>query len=544
MESLVNVLKQPAAQVKESWLKLNLNQKVMAAGAVLLLLSTLVFAASKSGGGQYEVLYTDLSQKDAAAIVEKLDEEKIAYNLADNGSTIMVPAEFKYTTRLKLASENLPLGEVGFELFRESSFGETQTDKKVKYREALQGELARTIQRLDSVQAAKVNIAIPEQSLFLDDEELTKASVVVNTVDGGALGSKEVYAIVNLVSNSVERLEPENVVIVDQYGNLLSDSLSVSLAGNATGLLQMQMELKHAYESAKQNAIQTMLDKTMGKDNSVVRVNVELDFDNVEESKEMYQHDPEGQFVRSEQISKDSGEESAGSSPQSIPGTDSNIPQYQTADNGGNSSSWDRSDETTNYEMNKTETVTKYAMGNVKYDYFTVSVFIDNEGAMQANLGETDEAKAEKVRNIVAAACGLRENRDDENVRLKENISVEFIDFYTEPEPEPVNVSWTNTLINSSALPYLFAAFALALLTIIILGLRKGSQGGEFAGHNESGFDAVVGENIDIKDLVGKKMTAEEKENQKIKEEINQLVDKSPEAAAQVVKAWLLEDQR
>ncbi len=542
MESFVNMFKQSAAQIRQRWQKLSLNQKVIIAGAALLLLSTLVFLIKQSGVKQFEVLYTDLNQKDAAAIVQKLDEDKIQYQLADNGSTIMVPTEVKYATRLKLASEDLPQGEVGFELFQQSSFGETQTDKKVKYREALQGELARTIQRLESVQAAKVNIAIPEGSLFTDNDEPTKASVVVNTINGAALGSKEVRSIINLVANSVEGLDPENVVIVDQYGSLLSDGVVLSGEGNASEVLQMQMNVQHAYETAKQSAIQTMLDKTLGKDNSVVRVNVELNFNSVQQNDEKYSHDPDGSFVRSEEIKKESSTNSADTG--GVPGTDSNIPQYQEVSAGKGSSSSDNSDTTRNYEINKTETLTQYALGDVKYDYLTASVFVDNEGATQANLGETDDERAQKIRRIVAAACGLRENRSDENVNLEDNISVEFIDFYTAPEPEPISLSWLDKLLASSSAPYLLAGFALFLFTVIIIGSRK-KQGiagpGQMAGN---GFDATVGDEINIQDLVEKNLTPEEKEKLKIKDEIEKLIDESPEAGAQVVKAWLLEDQR
>ncbi len=541
MESFVNMFKQSTMQARESWQKLSLNQKVIAAGAALFLLSTLIFLLKQGGDSNFEVLYADLSQKDAAAIVEKLDEEKIQYQITDNGSTIMVPLEVKYTTRLKLASEDLPQGEVGFELFQESSFGETQTDKKVKYREALQGELARTIQRLDNVQAAKVNIAIPEQSLFTDNEEPTKASVVVNTISGAALGSKEVRSIINLVANSVEGLDTENVVIVDQYGTLLSDGVEMSGESNATELLQMQLDLKRAYETAKQSAIQTMLDKTLGKDNSVVRVNVELNFNSVQETSEKYSHDPDGPFVRSEQLIKESSTNTTETG--GVPGTDTNIPQYQEVDTENGSSSYDKSDETSNYEINKTETLTQYALGEVKYDYLTASVFVDNEGARQANLGETDEERTKKIRNIVAAACGLRENRSDENVRLDENISVEFIDFYAEPEPEPVALGGADGLIPSSLLPYILAGFALLLVIIIILiSRRKKKKVSDEIGLN--GFDLTAEEEINIQDLVEKNLTPEERESQKIKDEIEKLIDENPEAAAQVVKAWLLEDQR
>ena len=543
MDSFVNMFKQSAVQAREGWSKLSLNQKVMVAGGILLLLSTLIFLVKQGSSSKFEVLYSDLNAKDAAAIVERLDEEKIQYRLTDNGSTIMVPTEVKYITRLKLASEDLPQGEVGFELFQESSFGETQTDKKVKYREALQGELARTIQRLENVSAAKVNIAIPEQSLFSDNEQATKASVVVNTINGTALGAREVRSIINLVANSVEGLEPENVVIVDQYGSLLSDGVVVSPEANAAGTLQMQLDIQRAYETAKQNAIQSMLDKTLGKDNSVVRVNVELNFNSVQETSEKYTHDPEGPFVRSEQILKESSTNSSENA--GIPGTDTNIPQYQEVDTGSSNSSYDKSDKTSNYEINKTETFTQYALGHVKYDYLTASVFVDNEGAAKANLGENNEERAQKIRNIVAAACGLRENRSDENVRLADNISVEFIDFYTEPEPEPLQLSGLDKIMTSPLMPYILAGLAVLVTAIIVLISRRRKGESEILDDGEiDGFEAEADEEISIQDLMGKSLTPEEKERQKIKAEIENLIDQSPESAAQVVKAWLMEDQR
>ncbi len=540
MDSLAQNVMQFIGKMKSSWSNWTLNQKVISAGGVLLLVSALAVLAIGNSGSRYEVLYTDLSTKDAAAIVEKLEEDKVEYQLQDNGTTILVPTELKYSTRLKLASENLPQGEVGFELFQQSNFGETQTDKNVKYREALQGELARTIQRLDKVQAAKVNIALPEQSLFQEEEELPKASVVVNTVDGERLTANEVKAIIHLVANSVERLDAENVVIVDQYGNLLSDNLNLSGDSAGTEVLQMQMELKRAYEREKQNAIQTMLDKTLGPDNSVVRVNAELDFNTVEESAEVYSHDPEGPFVRSESVTKESSTGTdAGTA--NVPGTDTNIPEYQQENNAGSASTYDKSEKVTNYEISKTETLTKYAPGDVRYDYLTVSVFVDNKVAQQANLGSTDEERADKIRNIVAAACGLRENRTNENVNLDENISVAFIDFYTEPEPEIPVPGGMEQIMTMPSLPFILGAAALVIMGIIFFLVRRKKQSEDVS---ESNFEAVVGEDISRKDLIEKKLTPEEQEKQRIRNEIDDLIDVNPEAAAQVVKAWLMEDQR
>ncbi len=543
MESFVNRLNQYATNIKELWNKLSLNQKVLIAGGAMLIIATLaVLTITSDPNSGYEVLYTELDDKDAAAMVEKLNEDKISYKLDDNGTTILVPAQEKYKARLNLASQNLPRGEAGLELFLESSFGETQTDKKVKYQSALQGELARTIQALDKVKAAKVNLALPEESLFSEKEALPKASVVIRTQDGESLNNREVQAIINLVANSIEKLEAENVVIVDQNGTLLSDNLS-SLQANSTEQIQLQMAMKKQYEREKETAIQTMLDKTIGPDNAVVRVNAELNFDDREQVDEKYTHDPEGPFVRSEQVLKESTSNTQNPNLQ-IPGTDNNIPQYQEVEGqGAGESASNRSDKTTNYEINRTETVTRFSQGEVKYDYLTVSVLVNNSAVANSNLGQTEEARTDTIRSIVATACGLREDRFQENVRLEDNISVAFIDFFVEPVPEPNPIGGLQGILASPLTPVLFGILGVIIVLLVFLLMRRKRQTEELAAE-ATGFEAVVEEEINLEELIDKSLTPEEKELQKIKQEIDKLINKNPEDAAQVLRIWLAEDMR
>jgi flagellar M-ring protein FliF len=541
MESFMENIKQWGEKAKTTWTNLSLNQKVLFGGvALLILVATVVMASSMSKENPYQVLYAGLDQKDAAAVVEKLNEMKIKHKLEDNGTTISVPAEVKDSTRLKLAAENIPRGESGFELFEQSSFGETQTDKKVKYQAALQGELARSIQSLEKVKAAKVNLALPEDSLFLDDQQETKASVVINTRDNIRLNPNEVQAITNLVANSVKNLKPENVVIVDQNGNLVSNDLPFD-GSNVGDVVKMQLTMKREFEKGKEEAIQTMLDTVLGKDNSVVRVNAELDFNNREQVDERFTHDPEGPFVVSENIKKDSGTTTSIAQP-GIPGTDNNIPQYQEVNTEAGTSTWDKSEKTVNYDINRTETHTRFSLGDIQYDYLTASVFINRAGTENANIGDSEEEKIEKIRSIVATACGLRENRKDENVRLEENISVAFIDFYTEPEPE---LGPQGALQKFAASPYApwilaFMGVLLVILVWLLVSRRQKSAGDE----ELDGFETIVDETIKISDIIDRDLTPEEKERQKIKEEVERLIDENPENASQVIKVWLLEDMR
>lgn len=547
MESFVNNARQFGMRVKEAWDNLSLNQKVLFGGAALLIVAALVtLAVSSNQGTPYEVLYTELDKKDAAQILTKLDEEKISYKLENGGTTILVPPDVKDKTRLQLASENLPHGETGFELFQESNFGETQTDKKVKYQMALQGELARTIQAIDKIKAAKVNLALPEPTLFSDNEELPKASVIINTKEGVKLTAKEVQGIINLVANSVDKLTKENVVIVDQNGNLVSDiDNQPDEAADATKIMKIQMDMKKQYEREKQDAIQSMLDKSLGKDNSVVRVNVELNFDDEEQKEEKYTHDPDGPFVRSEEVKKESGTETTTATP-AIPGTDNNIPQYQEVNNQGTVSTYDKSSIIRNYEINKTETLTDFARGEVKYDYLTVAVLVNSRGTAQAKLGDTEEQKVEKIRNIVATASGLRENRANETVRLEDNISVAFVDFITEPATAPPSGTM-DKILKSPLTPWIMALLALAIALLVWALMKRREkmimlqqQAEEEA--RESEYETIVGEEIKLEDLIDAGLSPEEKEKRRIREEIDRIISDQPEIAAQVLKTWLAEE--
>jgi len=535
-------LKQIGSRIKGFWSKLTLNQKVIGSGVGLLIVIALIILLFNGKSSQpMEVLYADLTEKDAAAIVEKLEEEKIPYQLEDQGATILVPSPIKYSTRLKLAAEDLPQGHAGLELFRETSFGETQMDKKVKYQEALQGELARTIQSLDKVKAANVILAMPEETLFSDNEEPTKASVVIRTHDNQTLTAREVQGIINLVSNSVEGLTPENVVIIDQYGNLLSDTMMLD-GQQVTSQVEAQMLMKRAFEKEKEKAIQTMLDKTLGQDNSVVRVNADLIFDSKEQKDERYFHDEGGPFIRSQSITRESSTQT-NANQGGVPGTDTNIPEYLEINQGNGESTYDKETKDINYEINRTETVTKFSPGTVDYKYLTVSVLVNRSSPQQESLGDTEEERIEKIRSIVASATGLRPN-SEANISLEDQISVALIDFYTEPQPEPEPESALSQWLQSPFAPVLIALSALLLLVLVIVLMRKRSTAGVEGVESEGGFESVAEEELRLEDLIDKSLTPEEREKQRIRQEVEKLIETNPEDAVQVVRAWLAEDSR
>ncbi|MDR1159628.1 MAG: flagellar M-ring protein FliF [Syntrophomonadaceae bacterium] len=540
MESFFEKVKQKLTLIAEYWSKLNLTQKVLF-GGVSLLVCIIIVALLVSDKQAYEVLYADLNSKDAAQVIEKLDEYKVPYKLENDGTTILVPFEAKNETRLKLAGENLPQSDSGFELFQESAFAETQMDKRVKYQMALQGELARTIQSINKVRAAKVNLVLPEDSLFIQSQQIPKASVVINTYNNDSLSAPEVNSIINLVANSVQGLSKEDVVIVDQNGTLLSDGL-LNEGYNLADNVRVQQAMKREFEREKQSVIQNMLDKALGKDNSVVVVSADLNFDNKEEKAEQYYHDEGGPHVRSESVDRASTEENS-TGTADVPGTDTNIPQYAEVNNGVTSSGTsDSSSRTTNYEISSTETLTKYSVGDVKYDYLTVTVLVNSRADIGNSLGASEQQRMNTIRSLVASATGLRENRPNENVRLEDNISVAFVDFVpeaAEAETSPLT-AWERVLDR----PYLLAAvvLVLALLGVGLLRFIRSKRKVADESIEEGVFDTIIEEDVELKDIFEKVMTPEEKEYQKIKEEIEKFIENDPENAANAIKNWMMED--
>lgn len=535
VQVLLKNLRQLGGRVRDIWSGLTLNKKVIFSGAALMIIIAIIVSISNAHKVNYSILYSNLSTKDAAAIVSKLDEDKIAYKLEDGGNTILVPDAIKYSTRLKMADNNLPEGQSGFELFQSgNNFGETETDKQVKYQEAMQGELARTIESLDKVKAARVHLVLPQESLYSDQQAKASASIAITTKTGETLTPEEVRGIIHLVANSVENLDAKNVVIVDQDGNLISDS-STDAASGSTDLVKQQMTMKNEYEKEKQEAIQSMLDQTLGPGNSVVRVNVDLNFDNSNKVEDKYAHDAGGPFVRSEHTTTESDTNQTGQA--NVPGTSTNVSQYSQTSTQNGTSTTDKSDKTKNYELDETKTTTQSAQGDVKYDYFTVAVVVNSAKVANLNLGDTQQAREDTIRNIVATASGLRENRTNENVNLKNNISVAFMDFYTPPHAKQES---SLTKIFRTAAPWVLAGISLLVLFLLWRKSRRNTEEAE----EEPGFDSMVEDQITLEDVVDAKLTPEEKEKEKIKNDIDKLINDDPEAAAQVVKAWLAEDSR
>ena len=171
----------------------------------------------------YDVLFNNLRTLDAATIVAQLEKDKIPYRLDDQGTTILVPADTVDQTRLSIMSADLPLkGMVGFELFNKSDMGLTEFAQRINYQRALQGELARTIMTLEAVDAARVHLSLPEQTVFREDRRLPRASVTIQTRPGKVMTASAVKGVQRLVAAAVPDMAVGDVVILDQAGEEVS----------------------------------------------------------------------------------------------------------------------------------------------------------------------------------------------------------------------------------------------------------------------------------------------------------------------------------
>jgi flagellar M-ring protein FliF len=205
--------------------QLNLQQKMGVAVGIAALFALIAGLWMWGQTPDYRVLYSNLSDRDGGAIIESLQQMNIPYKFAEGGGALMVPSNLVHEARLKLASQGLPKGgNVGFELMENQRFGITQFAEQVNYQRALEGELARSVQTIGAVAAARVHLAIPKPSVFIKEQQKPSASVVLSLQGGRLLDSAQVSAIVHLISSSVPELSAKSVTVVDQNGTLLSAS--------------------------------------------------------------------------------------------------------------------------------------------------------------------------------------------------------------------------------------------------------------------------------------------------------------------------------
>jgi flagellar M-ring protein FliF len=251
---------------------------ILAFGLLAILIAAAVFAwwAMRT---EYSVLFSRLTEADAAGIVAELKKQKVDYQLDDGATTIRVPSDHVHDVRLALMSSGTPIaGGVGFEIFDRQGLGATEQSQRVSYQRALQGELARTIGALDGVNQARVHLVLPESTLFRRDRQDARASVSLKLEPGVVLQNAQIFGIQRLVAAAVPGLDIGRVVVTDQHGITLSaaDALTV---GGATG--EGRLSMKREVEEYVTRKIVALLDRAYGPGRAIVSVDATLNFDEV-----------------------------------------------------------------------------------------------------------------------------------------------------------------------------------------------------------------------------------------------------------------------
>ena len=253
---------------------------------------------------EYGLLFGNLPETAANDVVQILQTENINYELKDGGSSIYVPKDKVYDLRLRFAGEGIVSdGSSGYEIFDRNTLGMTDFMQKLNLKRALEGELARTISGIEQVEAARVHLVIPERSPFRETQAPATASVVVDLKGNSRLSLAHIEGMVSLVAGAVEGLEPNDVNILDANGALLSDP---NAGDNETQLTTNQLRLQTEKEAYLANKAQTLLDQMLGSGNSILRVNLELDFSRA--VRENSTIDPESQTVIAEERLQEEGD--------------------------------------------------------------------------------------------------------------------------------------------------------------------------------------------------------------------------------------------
>jgi flagellar M-ring protein FliF len=485
-------------QLSKIWSRLPAAQRLFIVVIGVTLIAILILVGSWAGREEYGVLYANLEPDDAGAVVEQLQSQGIPYRLSNGGRTVTVPRDRVYDTRLTLASGGLPNASgQGYELLDSNKMGWTDFVQKLQFRRALEGEIGRTIQALEAVQHARVHIVMPEPSLFVEEERLPTASVMVKVRAGASLREGEVGGIVNLVAASVEGLSPENVTVLDTRGRLLSRRQDqASLLGSTAD----QIELVRGLEEGLARKAQSALEQVLGPNKAVVRVNAEVDFERIERTREIY--DSENPVVRSEQRS----EQSAG-------------------EEGTSESS------TTNYEISKTLEHIVETPGTV--ERLTASVFVDGSYDLSPE-GERvyvprPPEEMEKLTGLIESAIGYNAERGD--VLTVENVAFDVSEVErTRQALEESQRFERMREIGSVAISMLLGLGALFLLWRMISRARVGITRAR---------EAYLQENQ--AELIGPAVSQKGTESVRIEKRLQQISQEPPEAIARVVRAWLTE---
>ena len=451
--------------------------------ALALLAFALVYTLIQAPS--YRPIMTGVTETDQQGVYEALKQGEYKPVIDASSGQITVPAARYHEARIYLASKGLPkTAATGLDALKDQSAMTTsQFMEQVRYNSAMEQELARSIQQIESIQTARVHLATTKPSVFVRDRTPPKASVVVTPQAGRSVSPMQVQAIVHLVASSIPMLTPENVAVVDNFGKLMTDSESDPALGMNAG----QTKQKQAMEDLYRQRVIQILAPIVGDANVRSQVNLNLDFSQTETTVEDFDTAGKGPKTRSEVTSEDrnTAKEAAG-----IPGTLSNTaPAAPTASlntastTPGTGAADERSvvaaRATRNYEMDRQVRHTKSATGGVQR--LSVAVVINERPPIaqpKNDKGEDQppkpnpytEEELQRMQELVRGVVGFDEGRKD---------VVSVIQAKFEPEvPVDMSIPWHKdesvmTNIKTGFLGLMFVAFLMVVVRPVVMHMMN-----------------------------------------------------------------------
>lgn len=386
-------------------LKINRKMLLLIVGVIVIAISSITYLWLKDDN--YGVLFSNLNDKDGGEIISQLDKLNIPYKFSSSGTTILIPQNQIYNTRLRIAQQGLPKGgAIGFELLDKESFGMSQFNEQINYQRALEGELSRTIAIISSVDDARVHLAMPKPSLFVRERKFPSASVALTLLPGRALSQGQIDAIIHLISSSVPELQADKVTIIDQKGNLLTGERYRDSNVNIA-----QLEYSGRIENLIRERVEKIIIPILGQQNVKVQVNADIDFSRQESTSEIYDpnSDASNQTIRSKQQIENS-QLASSNIIGGVPGALSNQPvPTPSAPIDGESDSKDKDDKqkmyhlqsnkTLNFEVNRQVIHSKIPEGRIRRLSVAVLVnykFISADEVTSANEENSEKEAVEK----------------------------------------------------------------------------------------------------------------------------------------------------
>ena len=398
-----------AQNVVSNFIQLPARNKAGAIFGAAALIALVVGALLWGRTPEYRILYTNLSDRDGGAVLAALTQMNVPYKFQEGGGAVLVPAEMVHDARLRLASQGLPKGSiVGFELLESQKMGATQFQEQINYQRGLEGELARSIQSVAAVQSARVHLAMPKVSVFLRDQQKPTASVLVALHPGRTLDRAQVAGIVHLVASSVPELNPKNVSVLDQSGNLLSTQ------HDGIGLDPQQLGYVRTMEDSFNKRILDLLEPIVGPGNVRARVTADVDFSVQESTAEIYKPNPapDQAAIRSQSLNENTTGGAAQA--QGVPGAASNQPGA-TAGQTTPGSATGKKESVVNYEVDKTVRHQKNPTGVIKRLSAAVVVNHRRTTAADGKVTVTPLTKdqIEQITALTREAMGFSKDRGD-----------------------------------------------------------------------------------------------------------------------------------